>query len=371
LRNSSIDDLSLRLNIGEIENTYQSADFTGNSWQVTFELTPNQTHNITARWYSSDHLLLEETGQFETPSQSATIKPELAFLSAGFDRFDSDCDGASNLDEIVNETDLAIAEGSDKTACSDDPAPLVFSDTQAPIVARQHTRFIDDGISDPIVSYEQQIQIRQHYKNALVGFVTTLIADQDTLPSGENEPITASIRFSKRIDEPKRVQFAMTNVTSAIASAYPGGECGPVVFARHRVCSIPFDWQEKHWYKIKFEKISTTAWRGLIIDTETQNQFIIGTFESQADIRWTQAENRIDYFTALTRLQCQQSQPASTMRYRLGMVNGFRSVSSLKSAPQVCAKAGLGWSEGIRTVGSGAEAQLEYELTLGRKAASR
>jgi len=181
----------------------------------------------------------------------------------------------------------------------------------------------------------------------------------------------ASIRFGRDADGSNRVQFAMTDVTQVSASAFPGAQCEPGTYFRYRFCTIPFDWQYKHWYTIKFEQLSTTQWRGFIIDSENQNQYVIGTLESQADIRWTQAENRIDDFAALTPLQCQQSQPASTMRYRLGLVNGFHRISSLKSAPQVCAQAGVGWSEGIRTVGNGADAQLEYELTLGRNSSSR
>jgi len=366
LRNVSTQSLTLQLTVGEIQNTYSGDDFTGNTWQIPLQLSPNQTHTLHLLWFSEQHLLLEQAGEFKTDSQDSTITPELEYISAGFARFDSDCDGFSNLDEFLNQTNPSIAQGTNASACSANPEPLALSDDQTPVLFRQHSTFAADGFSEAVTSYEQQIQITEHYKDGFVSFSAELTTDTGTQSPAETTT-NAVIRFRRDRDGTKRMRFAMTNVSRTIPSTFPGGQCDPNPFFGFRSCGIPFDWQENHWYTVKVEQQSSTQWRGLIIDNETQMQFVIGTFESQADIRWAQAQNRIIDFRSLSAMECQQPQPPSTMRYRQGKVNGFRTISSYKVTPQICAQAGLGWSEGIRSVGFDADAQLEYELTLGRR----
>jgi len=70
--------------------------------------------------------MLEEVGTIELNANTINQTPDLDFLTAGGRRFDTDCDGTSNLAEYYAGTDPSFAENNNSMVCEGNFEPDNF-----------------------------------------------------------------------------------------------------------------------------------------------------------------------------------------------------------------------------------------------------
>jgi len=356
LRAIPISNLSVQISIDNVTKTYQGADFPDGIWQVNFDLEPNQTYDINIKWFALTHLLLEETGQIFTDPELQTITPELEFISAGFDRFDDDCDGQSNLDEIINGTSPGDAGATDQTACADGSEGIVLPEIVAPWINRQHTLFRLAGMTSRLTRYEQAIQITASNPNIASNFGMSLHTDPST---AVNEFARVDFRYDSL--QNKHIGFKISAADDFRLSTADNAECSEYQDTGIE-CTIPFEWQEQQWYRLRIEAISDTSWQATVSDDTSGVSQEIATIETQSILDWSRAQNVLSYRQQIPSEQCSLGLEPISMRYKQGVANAITVLGSDQILTSDCVKVGGGWSEGLRTI----DDELVYTLTLGR-----
>jgi len=289
LRNIPITNLSVQVSIDNVTKTYQGADFPDGQWRIEYDLLPNKTYNVMVQWFVLTHLVLEETGQITTDPEQQMITPDLEFISAGYPRFDDDCDGQSNLDEIRNGSNPNADEDTDQSACSAGSGQAIFG----------RVDFIYDNASGNTIRFNI---------NQATGF----------------QPIAGS-------DSDCRV-FDNNFGTSAVA------------------CILPYDWQEQQWYNIGFEELSATSWKATVLDEASGISQDIGIIETQPNIDWVRPQSILSHRTSFESQECALGIAPVSMQFKQGVANEIHSIETIQVKSGDCVIAGAGWSEGIRTV---------------------
>lgn len=361
LRSIPISDLSLAITINNITKTFRASDFPDGLWQVDFDLQANQTYDLTLEWFTLTHLLLEETGQIFTDPDQQIITPELEFTSAGFDRFDDDCDGLSNLDEIRNGTSLTDAAQSAQSACSDAADDIVLEEVVFPWVLRQHGLFRSEEITSRVTSYQQSIQITSVSPSYATNYGFSLHNE----PVADQENTIGRVNFIADSLRGKQLKFEITQATDFQLPAESNAECSAYdndIGTSAIGCNIAFEWQERQWYTVSIEQVSATGWKAVVVDDTSGESQEIATIETYSDIDWSRSQNDLSHRIEIVSEQCRIGLAPVSMRYKLGLANGIQILDSLRTVSSDCVIAGGGWSEGIRTL----DDELVYSLTLGR-----
>jgi len=109
LRAIGRDQLTLELSIDGESSRYDGRDFPDGPLLIELELQPDTTYTIDIKWFALEHLLLHEYGEFFTDSISPEIALDIEFADEGTGSFDDDCDGISNLEELMIGTDPGLA----------------------------------------------------------------------------------------------------------------------------------------------------------------------------------------------------------------------------------------------------------------------
>jgi len=360
LRNIPIPDLSVRVTIDNVTKTYNGSDFPDGQWRIEYDLQPNQTYDLLVQWFVLTHLVLEETGQITTDTEQRVITPELDFTSAGYPRFDDDCDGQSNLDEIRNGNSLTTAPGTDQSACSDDPEVVEIADDVYPWIIRQHKVFASADITSRVTSYKQSINITLTDVNVAANFGLSLNSKTES-----GDALAARVDFIDDNLNGKKLRFYINHATDFQPITEPGVECRiydnsfgtPAV-----TCTVPYDWKEQQWYSISIEQLSTTSWQATVQDETSGLSQIIGIIETQPDIDWNRPQSTLGYRTRIPSEDCSLGVAPISMRFKHGVANQIHTIDTQQIVLGSCVKVGAGWSEGIRTIDN----ELIYRLTLGR-----
>ena len=356
LRTIPISNLSVEVSIDDVTKTLQGVDFPEGLWQIEFDLKPGQTYDLLVQWFSLTHFLLEETGQIFTDPEQPTITPELEFISAGFDRFDDDCDGLSNLDEIRRGTDPNAMTDTTQSACSDVAESIELPETVYPWIIRQHGLFRSEEVVLPVTRYEQRIKVTESNPNIDTNFGIGLRTDPET---GVEALARVDLRTASARGKQIRFEISPANAVQTL-------ETGDASCAVHNTtgfaCIVPYEWRDQQWYSVSIEQQSATSWKAMVREEPAGVWQDIATIESQPDIDWYRAQNVISYPTEILSEQCRLGLVPFSMQYKPGIANDVTVLNSTQIVSSDCVKAGGGWSEGIRTIDS----ELVYSLTLGR-----
>jgi len=357
LRTIPISDLSVEVSIDNLTKTYQGSDFPDGLWQIEFDLESNQMYDIVISWFALTHLVLEETGQIFTDPEQLSITPVLEkfeFISAGENRFDDDCDGQPNLDEIISGTNPNEANGTTQSSCDD--GPVVLKENEFPWILRQHKLFQSLGITSRVISYTQSIQVTSTNPNLSTNFGASLF-------TGPDSDVKRRAKIDLRVDaeQVKQIRFEISPATDFQNSSVPGARC----FVHDLIgiaCTIPYEWKEEQWYSLSIEEQSTTSWKAMIREGDSGELQDIGTIESAPNINWYRAQNGISYRVDVPAEQCRLGLAPIGMRYKQGVANDIPVIGTTQIVYSDCVAAGGGWNEGQRTI----DDELVYTLTLGR-----
>jgi len=280
MRSIPITGLFLSVQIDDNEPTYPRANDAG-EWKIELNLIPERKHDLTIKWFADSVfideisqidfqllgerggvLLLEEFGQFVTPSTGATITPELDYLSAGRPEFDIDCDGYSNLEEVNNGTSLAIAEGLTKTACSDEVMPIELTEEERVWIYRLHDTDSADENSARITKIVQTMQVNSASFVGNLAYITNARTELFDADTNVSQTHAAWFSFRHRGNEPRFMEFAMYPSTGVLESDIDGQFCKDLMAEpAGLMCTLPYDWQEDRWYTLTIEETTPTTWR--------------------------------------------------------------------------------------------------------------
>ena len=356
LRNIPISNLSVEVTVDNVTKTYQGTDFPDGQWLIEFDLQPGQTYDIVVQWFSLTHLVLEETGQIFADPEQLTMTPDLEFISAGYDRFDDDCDGLSNLDEIRSGTDPNVATGTTESACSDISEGIVLTENVYPWVLRQHSLFRSEDIALPITRYEQSIQVTESNPNIDANFGMSLHTERST---GVDVLARVDLRFNSSRGKEIKFEISPADVSQTLTAGT--AECAEQN-SNGFACTIPYEWQEQQWYSVSIEQQSESSWKAMVREDPSGAWQEIATIESAPNIEWYRAQNVISYRLQIPSEQCRLGLAPLSMQYKQGVANNVSVLNTTQIVSSNCVKAGGGWSEGIRTIDN----ELVYSLTLGK-----
>jgi len=362
LRSIPLDQLMLTIKINDVQTPYSGMATSDGQWSIGVELEPSQEYDLLVQWYATEHLLLEEFGTFTTPATSAPIKPQLDYRSAGRAEFDTDCDGFSNLEEIIYDTSLTVAQGSTSAACIETEALAALMDTERVFAFREFESIAADESRQRFTSLEQSFQINTTNRSSNIGFITNLVANPVDATTSKSNRIAGWLSFRQRVDGTRFMEFAMFPASGIEESDIEGQFCKLLMSVPAGwMCTVPYSWQENRWYTISIDETTPTTWSALVRDQETQTDQQIATIITPDGLNWTELSTGIIDYIDYPSTACTDGLPASSLTFKSAIVNDTP-VETIRSITSNCVKAGAGWSEGIRTV----QGALEYKITLGR-----
>jgi len=324
----SVDPDSLRASVrinAQTERTYTSNDFPSGIWRLEVNLVANQNNEVTVQWYTNDALLLEETGVFFWDGVEAIVRPRLNFITSGDARFDSDCDGVTNLAEIYLERDPLVSESGSTTAC--DPVSLPvnvdLNGSSAVSVIVTAKSFEDEEITEPVTQYQLPINVRE------------IRSDVHT--------VTRAYLTTARDDNNLRT---LTEV-----SMRNDPEIGRTVsFSTMEVVGSPVEG-------------AADQWQGRIIDVETGETFPIGVITIEPVLPWRNGGTVLAFRAPDQHIECINGLPSSTIHFGQPVVNGMYSLTrDRRFTNSDCLRLGGGFNESLKMV----DDQELISLTVGR-----
>lgn len=351
-------DLSMELSVGNVTEAYNGEFFPDGRWLISVDIQPNQTHDISIKWFMADHLLLEETGQFYADPSQPTIAPELDFVSAGYPRFDDDCDGYSNLDELRLGSNLTFDEDPGKwSTCEQLPESELMAE-EYPWIIRQQKLFRSNNFEQRVTSYEQSIRVTSVNPDLRSTYNTLMLTD-----TALGEAIRANIGFVYNAEFGKLINFQISRASGAEAPVIEGTNCGPngpddLGYS----CTAPFDWQENRWYNIRFEELSDNSWQGSIREASSELSQVIAIINTESSIDWYRPQSGLTYNTPISASDCAMGIPPISVQFTPGVVNNVQRLEGLQIVASDCVKAGAGWQGGAKNT----DDELVYSLTIGK-----
>ncbi len=339
------------VNNGEFYNAGDTLN-QGN-WVVPIDIQADQTYDVTVRWYFRSYLVMEEYASiFANPEQPDIEFNSEHFVTSGYPRFDSDCDGVSNYLESINGANIGPAVETPDINCTnvsleptnDDAVHLVTND------------WAFDSVQGVVNRFEQSIKIGRQNRDREAAFFTALRGERlDEGGYAERQ----QIRFINNIGGQKVVQFNHRNAIAGQASEAPLSTC--ITNNDFLVCQIQYDWKENHWYDLLMSETSPGFWQAWITDTVTQESVLIASIESEQGIVWERAVSGMYFASFHDAASCKQGFPRIAVQYTGILLNGSGMHESNNQVHGDCLKIGGGWSYGKRERNN----RFEYSLVIG------
>lgn len=365
LRALTTSELSAAITIGATTQSYSASDFADGQWQIDLNIEADRTYDLLILWYADDHLIMEESGSFFADSSNPVITPDLDFVTFGDDRFDNDCDGVSNLEEIR----LGLNPGTASTTPCNDPAVIENPGAQLlPWLAHNFLTYDFSNITDRVVSIEQDLRLRQSTTNQSVYFGLVVHSQGDIMQAdGSQATARATIQLVYDPSGESKANFFVNQAVSAIPPSVEGATCTGQVSQPGYFCSVPLNVSTKRWYTARLVESAPFQWQAWIDDTATGESFHIGTMETPSQTRWVMNAADVGYDGSVSAQSCADGLNKVTMRFRNTLINGSSNILISNAVPGPCvqlgAQSGLqGWSVGSR----GIDGDNLYSLSIGR-----
>jgi len=344
------DELRAVIRVDNTSLTVSGSDFPDGNWRIPLDLEANQTYSLEIDWSYSNYQLMEERGTFSTSENSFRIRPDLEFVNAGYQRFDNDCDGDSNLEELIagNDPDTLSSTGT----CAGEADPdIEFNGGERPYLGKRYQPFgqINDGRA--IDKFEQPVQVRRGDNNRRYSLGGVLSTNDDSDDLG----ILTNILLVNDPELGRSASFIMDQVTGFTQGNVPGARCearptlGPQVWR----CTAPYVWEENSWYTLVIEQTGDRAWQGSVVDQSTGDEVIMGTLTSDVDIVWTLSQVGIGYSGFYTRTSCLAGFPLLAMHFTNATVNNVINAVPRNSIIEPCVGITGDWNHSRRQTATG------------------
>ena len=350
LRAIENESLVAEITIDDNKTTYFGRDFPDGQWRINLDVVADRTYAIEIRWLANQLLLMEERGTFYTDSQAPVITPDLDVATAGGDRFDADCDGVTNLDEISLGSDPGSATQipCQETPTLDDPTAQLL-----PWLAFNFLTYEFSGVTAPVVSIRHQMQIRQTSASERTYYGMVVQSDETYLQSDGSQ---ASARASLQIvDSPLGEDVAIFFVTEAVGAvaSSASGRCEEMGNRNGYLCSMPSSVSPNRWYDLSIVQVSPSQWQGRVTDNETGNSYLIATMEMPPDSTWGAHAIDMGFGDMIPAGSCIEGFDRISVRYKDTVINDNFDISSSNVVVSPCLDLtmranGSGWTAGSK-----------------------
>jgi len=361
LRALPVANLTAIVTVNSSPTTYEGSAFPDGNWVLSLPLEDNRQHSIFIEWMQADILLMEERGSFFADPADRTIELELDFITAGYIRFDYDCDGVPNLDELLISSDPGSPDNTSDSECRDDllvpPDPARL---ETPWVVQASDSFISNPQINPLIRKSQPLRVMTINASRSSAYGTTLSTERvDPADRGE-EYETLLTEFYYHPDLGRSVRVAASNATASGLLTVPGADCVPRT-TTGVFCQIPFDWKVQHWYEFVVEQTSANGWQVILVDRELEQSTELVLINTDIPRVWNDSSVGLSYKYELPASDCSQSLSPITLQYRDGVANAGIAVSHEQSYTSNCVQYGGGSNYSVRTI----DDQQLHSLTLG------
>jgi len=357
LRTISTTELQANVTVDGNTTAYYGRDYPTGNWTIDLRLVVGQEYNILIEWLVSDVLVLEQSAKIVGQATDSPVLPEYTSISSGAGRFDSDCDGQSNLEESIASTDPLIAEDPQQDGCNTVPDPVVDPDELlTAFVAQDLPRFDSRGITTRVKRFVIPMRVQTLPQDIDVAFGVSLFS------TGGAKRMFIEF-FRSAADNTKYARMLDSTTESLVVEdAGVTGSCD----VANNLCALEYNWKEQHWYNLVLEEDANTStiWRGYIVDSETGVETLVATSQTEPDIIWIEPDIGQAFRRSFTASQCAIGLPALTVHFQDALVND----TVLLGAPR-----GTNLMSGCVRVGAGASTDITYEdgkpvyvITLGQ-----
>jgi len=329
--------LVLDMSIDGETRRYNGSDFRDDVWSIELDLQNDTTHTIDLKWYALDHLLLHEYGEFFTDSTNPEIQLDLEFADEGTGNFDDDCDGISNLEELVLGTDAGAAGSG---VC---PADETLDGVDSVYLVRNFFSFEQSGYRSRVTSLEQSINVRAAELSRKMWFWSRMTNDE---PFETATEVYMSLAYSESLQ--KYVYFEIDNDTIGTFQELTS-TCGPLGTTGH-YCLLPFNWETDRWYTLKLELVDLDVWQASVIDQLTEETRLVGKIEVTPELEWHRPRTGLSYELMGEDLDDNNaSYPRIAMQAKSANANGVLNVEASGLTVSGFVDGVVGWRAGTKS----------------------
>jgi len=307
--------LTAEVLLNGLTTIYNGRDYPDGNWTISLPVPIGEEHIILIKWRASGTLVMEQYGSFVAEITDPPIVLDLNPVSRGAARFDVDCDGTTNLDEILAGSDPAIATDPAQDGCNTNPMVPENPDELVPLFLNQTTERFDDPVlgTPRVTRFSQPIRVQN------INADTSSVYGVRLFTNGGSKISEIELFYDPTIN---RRQVRMSDPTAISLNPAGLGECD----SEDKRCIIEFDWKEQHWYELVVEEdvsAAGTIWKSLVVDTETGVETLVATAETEPEVVWVEAlygqANKRSYAASL----CVNGISATTAHYQGGIVNNI------------------------------------------------
>jgi len=301
-------DLSANVLVDGVSTTYYGREYPTGNWTIVLNVTPSQEYDMFIQWMASDILVMEQYGNFTAEISDPPIVPVLNSVSQGAARFDDDCDGESNLEEILDGTSPTEASDPLQDGCNiSAEIPPSVDELGNAFIDQNSPRFDTSGLTGRLVTFSQPIRVQ----NINTGKSSD---HRVTLFSSAGEKAYIELTYDHLND---RKQVRMSNRIANTLVPTIDSSCD----LADSSCTIEFDWKEQHWYELVFVEASNTSWQSWIVDSESGERTLIATALTEPDIIWIEPDIGVGYKDQIPARECIRGIPAITTHFQGGLAN--------------------------------------------------
>lgn len=364
LREVPNSELTVEILIDGRTTTYFGQNFPDGVWRIDLDVEAERSYDLLIRWFFNEHLLMEESGVIYTDSNSPSIRPDLNFATVGEDRFDTDCDGIPNIDEVTQGLDPGSAS---LAPCTEAPFVEDPSAIQLAWLAQNFTTYNFSGIQDEILSIEQEVQIRESSTMDRQFYSLIVNATGDIVqPDGSQTTARATVQLIRDPSGQSAVNFFTTQALSAVPNSAAGVNCVGLSNSPGFFCNMAFDPIPKRWYKLSLVESGPSQWQALVVDKNTGSSTLIATMELPAPTRWSFHSVDLGFDDPLSQQACSMGLNKITAQFIDASINGSFDVAPSNIVVSPCVSLstlaeGVAWSAGSKKVGE----QKLYSLSIG------
>jgi len=335
--------------------TYTSADFPDGDWIFYPDIQRGTEYDIFISWMVDGVLVMEEQGTFTVDANASIVTPVLSRQVEATDsnRFDYNCDGKSNLAAAI-DNESPGTRPADPAAC--DSSTPTNPDSLERVWMNLNFSRLDSTFSDRVTRYSQPIRVDAINTAEAAGRGVTIY----TIGGPDQKNAALDLHYSPASGKSVRLTATGLPVLPANNST---GSCQSLGPDRAR-CTTRFDWQEQRWYELVFEEVDLNNWNGWIVDLTTNQQTMVGTFQSAEEIIWVEPIASQAYDNQVTGRACTQGLPPISFSVRNATLNSvFAAGDPRRTQYSDCVRYGAGSRLNYTVDVNGT---TTHQLTLGR-----
>lgn len=363
LRAVTNETLVAEVSINDTVNTYFGSDYPDDQWLIVLDVEADRTYDIEIHWLTNELLLMEERGTFYTDSQNPVITPDTEIATAGGDRFDADCDGTSNLEEINMGTNPGSAS---QIPCHETPVLEDPTIQLRPWLAYNFLTYAFSEVPQPVVSIRHQLKIRQTPINnaAFYGIIVTSVESYDQT-NGTQTQARATLQLVENPSGDDSVQFFATQAIGAVPVS-TDGSCTEVSDSPGYFCILPMVISANRWYELSIIEVAPSHWQGRVTDVESGDTYPVANIEMPAGSSWRAQTVDLGLKELITAESCTNSLDRISLQFKNALINDQFDVTVSNTVVSPCVEStvqatGSGWTSGNKDISG----EIQHFLSIG------